>query len=280
MREINTSEIIQVVKELCISANCKLPYDVKKALDLASKNEESEIGKDIINTIIKNYEIGEKESLAICQDTGLVVVFCEIGQDVHLFGESIEKSINDGVRQAYKEGYFRNSIVGDPLIRNNTGDNTPAIIYYEIVSGDKVKITVAPKGFGSENMSALKMLKPADGIEGVIGFVVETIENAGANPCPPIVVGIGIGGTMDKAALIAKKALMRPVDSMNEQEHIAKLEKTLLDLINDLGIGPQGLGGRITALKVNIETYPTHIAGLPVAVNIGCHVNRHAERVF
>ena len=278
MREINTSVITQVVKELCITANCKLPDDVKNALDLAVENEESELGKNIINTIINNYKIGEKESLAICQDTGIVIVFCEIGQDVHLIGESIEESINDGVRQAYKEGYFRNSIIGDPLIRNNTGDNTPAIIYYEIVQGEKIKVTVVPKGFGSENMSALKMLKPSEGIEGVIKFVLETVENAGANPCPPIVVGMGIGGTMDKAALLAKKALMRPVDSENKNEHIAKLEKLMFDLINGLGIGPQGLGGRITALSVNIETYPTHIAGLPVAINIGCHVNRHASR--
>ncbi|MGE5329186.1 MAG: fumarate hydratase [Deltaproteobacteria bacterium] len=278
MREINTLEITRAVKELCIFANCHLPDDVKKALVLASENEESAIGKSIINTIIKNYKIGEEESLAICQDTGVVIVFCEIGQNVHIIGGNIEESINEGVRQAYKEGFFRNSVISDPLLRSNTEDNTPAIIYYEIVSGDKLKITAAPKGFGSENMSALKMLKPSDGTDGVIGFVLETIENAGASPCPPIVVGIGIGGTMDKAALLAKKALLRSLDSENKEEHIARLEKKLLDLINNLGIGPQGLGGRITALKVNIETYPTHIAGLPVAVNIGCHVNRHASR--
>jgi len=277
MREINTSDITQVIKELCISANCQLPDDIKNALNSAVGYEESEIGKNVLNTIISNYQIAEKENVAICQDTGIVVVFCEIGQDVHFTGEGLEEAINEGVRQAYKEGFFRNSIVSDPLIRNNSGDNTPSVIHYNIVSGDKVRITVTPKGFGSENSSAVKMLKPSDGIEGIIRFVVETVENAGANPCPPIIVGVGIGGTIEKAALLAKKALVRPADSENEQEHIAKIEKLLLELINDLGIGPQGLGGRATALKVNIETYPTHIAGLPVAVNICCHVNRHVS---
>jgi len=276
MREINTSDITQTIKKLCISANCQLPDDIKSALNSAVNNEESEIGKNVLNTIISNYQIAEEENVAICQDTGMVVVFCEVGQDVHFTGGSLEEAINKGAREAYKEGYYRNSIVNDPLIRNNTGDNTPVIIYYDIVHGDKVKITIVPKGFGSENASAVKMLKPSDGIEGIIRFVVGTVENAGANPCPPIIVGVGIGGTIEKSAMLAKKALMRSVDSESEQEHIAKIEKVLLELINGLGIGPQGLGGRVTALKVNIETYPTHIAGLPVAVNIGCHVNRHA----
>ncbi|MGE5473354.1 MAG: fumarate hydratase [Ignavibacteriales bacterium] len=277
MREINTTVITQAVKELCLCANCQLPEDVRKALNLAVKNEESELGKSIINTIINNYEIAEQENLAICQDTGMVVVFCEIGQDVHLTGKSVEEAINEGVAQAYKEGCFRNSIVGDPLIRKNTDDNTPAVVHYNISDGDKISLTIAPKGFGSENMSAVKMLKPSDGVEGIIKFVIETVESAGSNPCPPIVVGVGIGGTMEKAALLAKKALIRSIDSENEKEHIANLENQLLKKINNLGIGPQGLGGRITALKVNVETYPTHIAGLPVAVNIGCHVNRHVS---
>lgn len=277
MREINTSVITKAVKELCLLANCQLPDDVKKALNMAIEKEESELGKSIISTITKNYEIAEQGNLAICQDTGMVVVFCEIGQEVCFTGEDLGKAINEGVAQAYKEGYFRKSIIGDPIIRENTGDNTPAVIHYDITAGDKVRLTAAPKGFGSENMSALKMLKPSDGVEGIIRFVVETVESAGANPCPPVFVGVGIGGTMEKAALLAKKALLRPVDSANGNTNIANLEKHLLDKINNLGIGPQGLGGRITALKVNIETYATHIAGLPVAVNIGCHVNRHAS---
>lgn len=278
MREINTSIITETVKELCLSANCILPDDVKHALGMAFEKEESELGKNMINTAIKNYEIAEQGNLAICQDTGVAVIFCETGQDVHFVGGSIDEAINEGVRQAYKEGFFRNSIVSDPLIRNNTNDNTPAVIHYDIVHGDKVRIIAAPKGFGSENSSAVRMLKPSDGIEGIIRFVVETVENAGANPCPPVVIGIGIGGTMEKAAILSKKALLRRIGQENPHEHIAKIEKVILNLINDLGIGPQGLGGRVTALGVNIETYPTHIAGLPVAVNIGCHANRHEER--
>lgn len=280
MREINVIEITRIIKKLCMKANCYLNEDMKQALQQAKKMEESPAGISTLEQIIENYKIAAEENIAICQDTGMTVVFLEVGQDVHFSGGNIEDAVNEGVRQGYSEGYFRKSVVKDPLNRENTGDNTPAVIHYSIVPGDKVKIIVAPKGFGSENMSAVKMLKPSDGVEGVIEFVVETVEKAGPNPCPPIVVGVGIGGTMEKAAILSKKALLRSVNANNDREDINKLEKQLLERINKLGIGPLGLGGRITALKVNIETFATHIAGLPVAVNINCHVTRHAEEVL
>ena len=280
MREINVSEVIKTIKELCIKANCHLSEDMRQALKQARQNEQSEVGKSTLEQIIQNYEIASEENIAICQDTGMAVIFMDIGQEVHFVGGNLEEAINEGVRQGYKEGYFRSSVVGHPIIRNNTGDNTPAIIHYLIVPGNTVKITVAPKGFGSENMSALKMLKPSDGIEGIENFIINTVEKAGPNPCPPIVVGVGIGGTMEKVAWLAKKALLRSVDKENTDEDLNQMEKRLLEKINKLGIGPQGLGGRVTALKVNIETYATHIAGLPVAVNINCHVARHAEEVL
>ncbi len=280
MREINVDEVTKTVKDLCIRANCHLSDDMKRALKTANQKEESETGRGILSQIIRNFEIAGEENLAICQDTGMAVIFMEIGQDVHFVGGFLEEAVNEGVRQGYKEGYFRNSVVSDPLNRENTGDNTPAVVHYSIVPGDKVRILIAPKGFGSENMSALKMLKPSDGVDGIINFVLETVEKAGPNPCPPIVVGVGIGGTMEKAAIMAKRALLRPVDSENPREDLRKLEEQLLEGINRLGIGPMGLGGRITAIKVNIETYATHIAGLPAAVNVNCHVTRHAEGVL
>ncbi len=280
MREIHVSMITKAIKEMCISANYNLGKDVLEALKEFKSNEESPIGKEIIENIIKNAEIATKDEVPMCQDTGMAVIFVDIGQEVSLVGGGIEEAINEGVRQGYKEGYLRKSVVGDPLIRKNTGDNTPAIIYYNIIHGDKVKIALAPKGFGSENMSRTKMLKPSDGIKGVEDFVVETVSLAGPNPCPPIVVGVGIGGTIDKATYMAKKALLRPIGSHSEKEHIKEMEQRLLERINSLGIGPQGLGGRTTALSVNINTFPTHIAGLPVAVNINCHATRHEERII
>lgn len=279
MREINSIEIKNKIKELCFLANCKLSIDIKQAIENAKETEVSPIGKSTLNQIITNYKIAETEDIAICQDTGMVVLFIDIGQEVHISG-NLEDAINQGIRESYKEGYFRNSVIKDPIIRENTNDNTPAIIHYNIVPGENIKIIVAPKGFGSENMSSIKMLKPSDGINGITDFVIETIEKAGSNPCPPIVVGVGIGGTMEKAAILAKMAAIRPVNSYNQKEHIKTLEKKLLEKINNLGIGPMGLGGRTTALKVNIETYPTHIAGLPVAININCHATRHAEIVL
>lgn len=280
MREINVAEITNTIKDLCIKANCHLSQDMKQVLEQARQNEQSEVGKSTLDQIIQNYQIASEENIAICQDTGMTVVFMDIGQDVHFTGGNLEDAVNEGVRQGYKEGFFRKSVVDDPINRKNTGDNTPAVIHYSIIPGDKIKILVAPKGFGSENMSALRMLKPSDGVEGVVNFVLETIEKAGPNPCPPIVAGVGIGGTMEKAALLAKKALLRPVDAKNTREDLNQLEGQLLEKINKLGIGPLGLGGRITALKVNVETYATHIAGLPVAVNINCHVTRHAKGVI
>ena len=274
MRIVHRDEITKVVRELCIDANVNLPQDVCKAIDLAIEVEDYIPAKNTLNLLIDNYQLAAKNQIAICQDTGLACVFIEIGQEVYVEG-SIEDAINEGVRQGYADGYLRKSCVADPLRRVNTGDNTPAMIYYEIVKGDGLKITVAPKGFGSENMSAIKMLVPADGIEGVKKFVVDTVRNAGPNPCPPIVVGVGIGGTFDKAAYLAKKALMRSTDERNANPFYADLEKELLEKINKLGLGPQGVGGLTTALAVNIETLPTHIAGLPVAVNINCHVTRH-----
>lgn len=277
MRTIQTDEITEAVEKLCKSANYYLNDDILNGIKNALKAEESETGKDILNKIIENAGIAKEKGVAICQDTGMSVVFVDIGQDVHITGGSLTDSINEGVRRGYESGYLRKSVVKDPIERVNTKDNTPAVIHYNIVEGDKVKITVAPKGFGSENMSALKMLKPSDGLDGVKKFVVETVDNAGPNPCPPIVVGVGIGGTMEKAALLAKKALLRPIDQRSDVKYVSELETQLLKDINNLGIGPSGLGGKTTALAVNIEVYPTHIAGLPVAVNINCHVTRHAE---
>ena len=277
MKEINVSKITEVVKNMCIDANYYLTHDVKEKIESAYKQEKWPMAKEILEKILTNIDIAKKEEMPICQDTGMACVFIEIGQDVHIIGGNLKDAINEGIRQGYNEGFLRKSVVNDPLDRINTMDNTPAIIYYDIVEGDKLKIKVAPKGFGSENMSQLKMLKPADGLEGIKDFVLKVVKEAGPNPCPPIVVGIGIGGTFDKAANLAKKALVRPLNEKNNNEFYANLEKELLKEVNELGIGPQGFGGKTTALAVNIETYPTHIAGLPVAVNINCHVTRHAE---
>jgi hydrolyase, tartrate alpha subunit/fumarate domain protein, Fe-S type len=274
MREIDSSLISEVVARLCIDANYHLPPDMKKQIISSSKEESWETASIILDQIIENFNIADENLQPICQDTGLACVFLSIGQDVHIKG-NLEEAVNEGVRKGYSQGYLRKSVVSDPLKRVNTGDNTPAMIYYDICPGDKIKITVAPKGFGSENMSQIKMLKPSDGIEGVKDFVIKVVEDAGPNPCPPIVVGVGIGGTFDKAAYLAKKALMRPVDQRNSEDFYAELEEELLEKINALGIGPQGFGGKTTALAVNIEKFPTHIAGLPVAVNINCHVTRH-----
>jgi len=274
MREIDSSLISEVVARLCIDANYHLPPDMKKQIISSSKEESWETASIILDQIIENFNIADENLQPICQDTGLACVFLSIGQDVHIKG-NLEEAVNEGVRKGYSQGFLRKSVVSDPLNRVNTGDNTPAMIYYDICPGDKIKITVAPKGFGSENMSQIKMLKPSDGIDGVKDFVIKVVEDAGPNPCPPIVVGVGIGGTFDKAAYLAKKALMRPVDQRNSEDFYAELEEELLEKINALGIGPQGFGGKTTALAVNIEKFPTHIAGLPVAVNINCHVTRH-----
>ena len=275
MREINVSEITEAVKNMCIDANYALSEDMKKALEFAQKEEVSELGKQIFSQLEENLEIVANDQIPICQDTGMAVFFFKIGQDVHFTGGNLGDAINEGVRQGYTEGYLRKSVVGDPLIRVNTKDNTPAIVHYDIVPGDKVTITCAPKGFGSENMSRVFMLKPADGEEGVKEAVVRAVKDAGPNACPPMVVGVGIGGTFEKCAEMAKEALTRPVGSHSDKEHIKAMEEELLERINKTGIGPAGLGGKMTALAVNINTYATHIAGLPVAVNICCHVNRH-----
>ncbi|GAA0123773.1 MAG: fumarate hydratase [Clostridium argentinense] len=277
MKEINVSEIIKAVRKLCIDANYYLGDDVKNALINARDKEEWSIAQGILDKIIANAEIAENEDMPMCQDTGMACVFVELGQDVHIVGGNLEDAINEGIRRGYGDGFLRKSVVKDPLDRVNTKDNTPGVIYYNVVPGDKLKITVAPKGFGSENMSQLKMLKPSDGLQGVKDFVLKVVKEAGPNPCPPIIVGVGVGGTFDKAANLAKKALIRPVEIRNSNPFYAELEEELLELINKLGIGPQGFGGRSTALAVNIESYPTHIAGLPVAVNINCHATRHAE---
>ena len=277
MKEINVSEITKHIRQLCIDSNYYLSDDVRNKLKEAYDNEPWLIAKDILEKIMINADISKNEDMPMCQDTGVTCVFVELGQDVHIVGGSLEEAINEGVRQGYNDGYLRKSVVKDPLNRVNTKDNTPAMIYYNVVSGDKLKLTVAPKGFGSENMSRLKMLKPSDGIEGVKSFILETVKLAGPNPCPPIVVGVGVGGTFDKAANLAKKSLMRPLAKRNDNPFYAELEEELLKSINELGIGPQGFGGKSTALAVNIEYYPTHIAGLPVAVNINCHATRHAE---
>ncbi|EDS78561.1 fumarase [Clostridium botulinum C str. Eklund] len=279
MREINAQQITSAVKDIAIKANYFLGNDVIKALKDRYEKEESPVGKEILNQIMKNDNIAASEHMPICQDTGVAVVFIELGQEVHVNGD-ISKAINEGVRQGYKEGYLRKSIVENPLYRKNTSDNTPAVIYMKVVSGDKIKITIAPKGGGSENMSRIKMLKPLEGKEGVKKFVVETISEAGGNPCPPIVVGVGIGGTFEKAALMAKEALLRPIYDQNKDTRIANLECELLEEINKLGIGPMGLGGRTTSLAVKINTYPCHIASLPVAININCHAARHETIVL
>ncbi|MGG7161787.1 fumarate hydratase [Clostridium baratii] len=281
MREVSVNTIRDIVKELCIEANYYISNDIKEELINSNNKEKFEIAKEVLSKIIENDDIAKKEDMPICQDTGMACIFLDIGQDVHFVDGNLEEAINEGVRRGYKDGYLRKSIVKDPVLnRVNTKDNTPAIIYYNIVDGDKVKITVSPKGFGSENMSKIAMLKPSDGIEGVKKFILKTVEEAGPNPCPPMVVGVGIGGTFDKVALLAKKALLRPINERNKNEDYAKLEEELLKDINSLGIGPQGFGGLTTALGINIETYPTHIAGMPVAVNISCHVTRHKERVI
>lgn len=278
MRTLNVSEIISNIKEMCIEANHFLAEDMKCAMKCAADQEESHVGRLILNQLQENLKIAEQEMIPICQDTGMAVVFLEIGQEVHFEGGSLEEAVNEGVRQGYREGFLRKSVVKDPLIRENTKDNTPAVIHYEIVPGDRVKITVAPKGFGSENMSRIFMLKPADGIEGVKEAVLTAVREAGPNACPPMVVGVGIGGTFEKCAVLAKKALTRPVDRRSDIPYVREMEEELLERINHSGIGPGGLGGSMTALAVNINTYPTHIAGLPVAVNICCHVNRHTVR--
>lgn len=280
MRCIHTDEIIKNIREMCIESNLALSDDVREACLQASQKEESPIGKKILGQLEENMEIAKKEQIPICQDTGMAVVFLKIGQNLHIEGESLEAAINEGIRQGYRDGYLRKSVVSDPILRENTKDNTPGIIHYEIVPGEQLEITVAPKGFGSENMSRVYMLKPADGIEGVKEAVLETVAMAGPNACPPMVVGVGIGGSFEKCALLAKRALTRDISASSPLPHIAALEQELLEKINALGIGPAGLGGRVTALGVNIESYPTHIAGLPVAINICCHVNRHIKRVL
>ncbi len=279
MRELNAAIITETVKKLCIEANCHLSSDIKQCIRDCHACEPWQGAKEILERIIENYEISDEKDQPVCQDTGVACVFLKIGQDVHING-NITDAVNEGVRQGYGEGYLRKSVVRDPLNRVNTGDNTPAMIYIDLVDGDKVEITVAPKGFGSENMSKIAMLRPSDGIDGVKNFVCKVVEEAGPNPCPPIVVGVGIGGTFDKAAYLSKCALLRPVDQRNSDPFYKDLEEDLLTRINALGIGPQGFGGKTTALAVNVETFPTHIAGLPVAVNINCHVTRHKTEVI
>ena len=280
VREIEAAKITDTVKRLCIQANVILPEDFKNFIIKRKSEENWAPAREILDRIEENFELAAAENVPICQDTGVACVFLEIGQEVHIAGGDITQAVNEGVRQGYAEGYLRKSVVRDPLDRVNTGDNTPAMIYYDIVPGDKIKITVAPKGFGSENMSQIKMLRPSDGIEGVKAFVLKAVEEAGPNPCPPIIVGVGIGGTFDKAALLAKKALLRETGTPSADPLYAKLEEELLEKINALGIGPQGFGGKTTALAVAVEHYPTHIAGLPVAVNINCHVARHKTEVI
>ncbi len=280
MREINAREIISTVAVMCVEANCVLNPDIENSLKASLGNETSELASNILKDILKNAEIARRDNVPICQDTGMAVFFLEVGQDVHIVGGNLYDAINEGVKIGYREGYLRKSVVADPIRRGNTGDNTPSIIHTEIVPGNQLKITIAPKGFGSENMSGVKMLKPSDGVDGVIDFVIETVRSASGNPCPPIVVGIGIGGTMEKAAILSKKALLRDITENNPDVYYAELERTLLSKINDLNIGPQGFGGKTTALGINIETFPTHIAGLPVAVNISCHVTRHLTKIL
>ena len=280
MRTIQTSTITENIKEMCIEANHFLSDDMKAILEQKAKEEKSSLGKQILDQLKENLQIAGTDMIPICQDTGMAVIFMEIGQDVHFEGDILEEAVNEGVRQGYVKGFLRKSVVGDPLIRENTRDNTPAVIHYEMVAGDKVKITVAPKGFGSENMSRVFMLKPADGIEGVKKAVLTAVNDAGPNACPPMVIGVGIGGTFEKCAWLAKKALTRTVNEHSSIPYVKQMEEELLEEINKTGIGPGGLGGSTTAFAVNINTYPTHIAGLPVAVNICCHVNRHAVRII
>ena len=280
MREIKTTDITELVARMCIESNCILNSDIEDALEKGQKQETNPLAAEILGDILKNAQIARRDMVPICQDTGMAVFFLELGQDVHITGGGLYDAINRGVEIGYRDGFLRKSVVADPIRRVNTNDNTPAIIHTEIVEGDGFKITIAPKGFGSENMSAVKMLKPSDGLEGVVDFVVKTVSEASGNPCPPIVVGVGIGGTMEKAALLSKKALLRNVGESNPDGFYAELEENLLDKINKLDVGPQGYGGTTTALGVNIETFPTHIAGLPVAVNISCHVTRHLERAL
>ena len=279
MREIAAQQITDTVRRLCVQANCHLPRDVRERIAASHAGERWRQAREILERIMENYDIADRGDKPVCQDTGMACVFLKIGQEVHITGD-VAEAVHEGVRQGYSQGYLRKSVVGDPLNRVNTGDNTPAMIYYDLAPGDQVEITVAPKGFGSENMSQIRMLRPSDGVEGVKDFVVKVVEEAGANPCPPIVVGVGIGGTFDKAAYLAKRALMRPLDQRHPQPFYQDLEAELLERINALGIGPQGFGGKTTALAVNIETCPTHIAGLPVAVNINCHVTRHQTEVL
>lgn len=280
MREIAASQITDVVERLCIEACQYLPEDVKTAIRQCRKEEDWAIAQGVLDNIIENFEIAEREQVPICQDTGMACVFLEIGQDVHITGGGLREAVDEGVRRGYENGYLRKSVVKDPVRRGNTGDNTPAMLYTEIVPGDQIRVTVAPKGFGSENMSAIRMFKPSAGIEGIKSFILETVEAAGPNPCPPIVIGVGIGGTFDKAALLAKKALLRELGSRNPDPYYGALEEEMLEKVNELGIGPQGFGGRTTAIGLNIETMPTHIAGMPCAININCHVTRHKTEVI
>lgn len=280
MREIEVNEIIDAVRELCIKANCVLNDDVYNALEAAKNTEKSPIGKEILCQLTDNADIAKNKNVPICQDTGMAIVFVELGQEVHIKGGLLTDAINEGVRSGYRDGYLRKSVVSDPFIRENTKDNTPAIIHYDIVEGDKIKIIVAPKGFGSENMSKIYMLKPSAGIEGAKDAIVQAVDEAGPNPCPPMVVGVGVGGNFEMAALLAKKALLRPIGSHSDKPHLREMEEELLERMNSLGIGPQGLGGVTTVLSVNVESFPTHIAGMPIAVNISCHVTRHAEVIL
>lgn len=280
MREIDTSQIIDTVERLCIEANQYLPGDVQAAIKACRACEDWEIAQGVLDNIITNYEIAEEENVPICQDTGMACVFLEIGQDVHIVGGNLSEAVDEGVRRGYEKGYLRKSVVKDPVRRGNTGDNTPAVLYTEIVPGEHIKITVGPKGFGSENMSTIRMFKPSAGIDGIKEFILETVETAGPNPCPPMVIGVGIGGTFDRAALMAKKALMRDIDTSNPDPYYAEIEVEMLDKVNKLGIGPQGFGGKTTAIGLNIETMPTHIAGMPCAINISCHVTRHKTEVI
>jgi fumarate hydratase subunit alpha len=280
MREIDVRVLTDTVERLCIEANYHLPGDVKCAIERCRACEDGVIAQGVLDNIIENYHIADAENVPICQDTGMACVFLEIGQDVHFVGGDLRLAVDEGVRRGYDKGYLRKSVVGDPVRRGNTGDNTPAMLYTEIVPGDQVKVTVGPKGFGSENMSAIRMFKPSAGLQGIKDFILETVENAGPNPCPPMVIGVGIGGTFDKAALLAKKALMRPLDTHHPDPFYAELETEMLEKVNALGIGPQGFGGKTTAIGLNIETMPTHIAGMPCAININCHVTRHKTEVL
>lgn len=280
MREISVREIIKAVKEMCIEANCILNEDIYEALEKGKKTEESPVGLELLCQITKNADIAKEKHMPICQDTGMAIVFLEVGQEVHFVDGLLEEAINEGVRQGYTEGFLRKSVVEDPFLRVNTQDNTPAVIHTRITQGDKVKIDLAPKGFGSENMSRIFMMKPSDGIEGAKAAILQAVKEAGPNPCPPMVIGVGCGGSFEQCAYLAKKALLRPVGSQAEKPHIREMEKELLEKMNDTGIGPQGLGGRTTVLGVHVETYPTHIAGMPIAVNISCHVTRHRQRII